>query len=107
MIRLPPGSTLTDTLCPFTTLFRSDLSPHIPVGMGDRLCGCRRDHCVVRPGSERPARRRQYQTLDFGRVPDLERSEEHTTELQSLMRNSYAVFCLNKKHPSKTLTMKP
>src|SRR3546814_5083014 len=79
MIRRPPRSTRTDTLFPYTTLFRS----------GDR---CR--HGVLHPaaGQREPPS-----------VPLVEgtaagwRSEEHTSELQSLMRISYAVFCLKKK----------
>src|SRR3546814_3781592 len=78
MIRRPPRSTRTDTLFPYTTLFRSKR-------------GRRR-----RPGPLPPAplrlhgRRRRAAVLD-------RRSEEHTSELQSLMRISYAVFCLKKK----------
>src|SRR3546814_5965956 len=83
MIRRPPRSTRTDTLFPYTTLFRSgralaarlDLRVHdIGRRAGDMGAGLR-----VRP-------RRGMQ-----------RSEEHTSELQSLMRISYAVFCLKKK----------
>src|SRR3546814_6284347 len=78
MIRRPPRSTRTDTLFPYTTLFRSQST---------RGClSCR---------SERFARHRQ-------RRPVLSyRSEEHTSELQSLMRISYAVFCLKKKKKKK------
>src|SRR3546814_17056338 len=72
MIRRPPISTRTDTLFPYTTLFRSEPS--------DRLE--RQLHAVVERG--RCLHRRP-------------RSEEHTSELQSLMRISYAVFCLKKK----------
>src|SRR3546814_10273026 len=84
MIRRPPRSTRTDTLFPYTTLFRSagyDLrgqSPRPPAAGNSARVGWigerdlrRGDHCV--------------------------RSEEHTSELQSLMRISYAVFCLKKK----------
>src|SRR3546814_12370879 len=74
MIRRPPRSTRTDTLFPYTTLFRS--------GGRDRLSPFKQDrrtHC-------------QNQIL---------RSEEHTSELQSLMRISYAVFCLKKKKYKK------
>src|SRR3546814_10491580 len=75
MIRRPPRSTRTDTLFPYTTLFRSD-----------RLCTTHRGDVV-------DARNRLAAGLD-----DLvKRSEEHTSELQSLMRISYAVFCLKKK----------
>src|SRR3546814_2702545 len=73
MIRRPPRSTRTDTLFPYTTLFRSRCSPpRKPIP------------CARWP----PAAARR----DAGR-----RSEEHTSELQSLMRISYAVFCLKKK----------
>src|SRR3546814_2791450 len=80
MIRRPPRSTRTDTLFPYTTLFRSLLLCRTqPRGRKDRHRGSdrARDHP---PGAH----------------PDL-RSEEHTSELQSLMRISYAVFCLKKK----------
>src|SRR3546814_8086231 len=97
MIRLPPRSTRTDTLFPYTTLFRSRPSTrhqqpapllHLGVEPVDKGADARlrRDVAVER-----------------------ERSEEHTSELQSLMRISYAVFCLkktrkqNKPNYSKTL----
>src|SRR3546814_3221016 len=78
MIRRPPRSTRTDTLFPYTTLFRSllaDLSPAVPDRLADRRPVGGRGRLWRRPG----------------------RSEEHTSELQSLMRSSYAVFCLKKK----------
>src|SRR3546814_8189315 len=77
MIRRPPRSTRTDTLFPYTTRFRSDAA-HVGIGDGERQI--RRDRGV-------------------DRVPAVaqHRSEEHTSELQSLMRSSYAVFCLKKK----------
>src|SRR3546814_3377934 len=93
MIRRPPRSTRTDTLFPYTTLFRS----------GDRAE--QRDGRKSRPASA-PAgafpgrlRRRRHRggRRDAGATS---RSEEHTSELQSLMRISYAVFCLKKKKPS-------
>src|SRR3546814_2358202 len=83
MIRRPPRSTRTDTLFPYTTLFRSLCADGVPdrhrEGLGQPHPGGRphADHAEVLP---RP------------------RSEEHTSELQSLMRISYAVFCLKKKH---------
>src|SRR3546814_3757375 len=96
MIRRPPRSTRTDTLFPYTTLFRSAgaadatarllLPPRIagrPHGNRSRL---RRLQAAAGGQPRRPGRR----TL-------LARSEEHTSELQSLMRISYAVFCLKKK----------
>src|SRR3546814_5569811 len=79
MIRRPPRSTRTDTLFPYTTLFRSD-----PAGRGVR----------PPPHLHRP---RSRSGGKLGRTPPFVRSEEHTSELQSLMRISYAVFCLKKK----------
>src|SRR3546814_2068583 len=90
MIRRPPISTRTDTLFPYTTLFRSALHGHReptrarargPVAGPERLRGARW-----------PAR-----TQPRHRSATRHRSEEHTSELQSLMRISYAVFCLKKK----------
>src|SRR3546814_4544634 len=93
MIRRPPRSTRTDTLFPYTTLFRSPRSRARTSGRGRHTS--RRAKAGGRAG--RRARRRQS-----GRPG---RSEEHTSELQSLMRISYAVFCLKKKKkttPDKT-----
>src|SRR3546814_9779038 len=105
MIRRPPRSTRTDTLFPYTTLFRSLLAfrPSLGVksssGMATllslairkrewRISAMREGH-VSRPFA--PASQEKYvQTNTY-------RSEEHTSELQSLMRISYAVFCLKKK----------
>src|SRR3546814_5304571 len=102
MIRRPPRSTRTDTLFPYTTLFRSRLPVHPIFTLHDD-------------------RRRLPHRLDIARLDipldvdvvtpvfvderriRLERSEEHTSELQSLMRISYAVFCLKKK---KKITQK-
>src|SRR3546814_5053535 len=84
MIRRPPRSTRTDTLFPYTTLFRS-----LPVNMSRvRKYPVRRNPSAIcsPPGAASPPVRKP------GR-----RSEEHTSELQSLMRISYAVFCLKKK----------
>src|SRR3546814_1159012 len=111
MTRRPPRSTRTDTLFPYTTLFRSGV--HHP----DRP-GVARQHG---PDRERPLphchppvalRRRQadlakddvhHPVQDVVLVGDV-RSEEHTSELQSLMRISYAVFCLKKKNTETTQT---
>src|SRR3546814_5564900 len=94
MIRRPPRSTRTDTLFPYTTLFRSQNLVH----------QFRKQRFV-----RQELRRKPVDGLGFGRhrpfrieigVPDaprFDRSEEHTSELQSLMRISYAVFCLKKK----------
>src|SRR3546814_6080578 len=96
MIRLPPRSTRTDTLFPYTTLFRSRL--HFRIERRGRLV----EHQDGRILEEHPsdgdplplAAGKLDAALAHMRV---ERSEEHTSELQSLMRISYAVFCLKKK----------
>src|SRR3546814_3500187 len=98
MIRRPPRSTRTDTLFPYTTLFRSvakvgpqrgELAPHLLVeGIEDvRTVDRHRGDAVISPLHENGR----------VRVVHHQRSEEHTSELQSLMRISYAVFCLKKK----------
>src|SRR3546814_3013591 len=83
MIRRPPRSTRTDTLFPYTTLFRSrrPAAACVPAPAGAPLRPRRRGSDAVAPVPP----------------PRCGRSEEHTSELQSLMRISYAVFCL-KKH---------
>src|SRR3546814_8634657 len=106
MIRRPPRSTLTDTLFPYTTLFRSmsHLSGRTPRGCFQALRriddetaepvgraaprGCLSSRTVGRHGGATAALRYEHPRR---------RSEEHTSELQSLMRISYAVFCLKKK----------
>src|SRR3546814_6286639 len=88
MIRRPPRSTRTDTLFPYTTLFRSishsraDLARSQTIASGVHVLGLR-------------------STAPFASAADalVRRSEEHTSELQSLMRISYAVLCLKKKNP--------
>src|SRR3546814_6996302 len=90
MIRRPPISTRTDTLFPYTTLFRS-LD-------GGWTSGARARRVRMVP-QDAAARR-----LVADPVPQ-RRSEEHTSELQSLMRISYAVFCLKKKKNKKNQTM--
>src|SRR3546814_4376487 len=106
MIRRPPRSTRTDTLLPYTTLFRS-IGQQLRIVAGDEIAqrtGIQR--MAVRQAfggigqpeqraEARQARRRQPGgMLQVGGM----RSEEHTSELQSLMRISYAVFCLKKKN---------
>src|SRR3546814_8307797 len=102
MIRRPPRSTRSDTLFPYTTLFRSAVPHRHPQQPGARAQG-RADE------SPAPRRRRgagrglqgRGDAAEAGR--ERSRSEEHTSELQSLIRNSYAVFCLKKKrHNSNT-----
>src|SRR3546814_11432374 len=96
MIRRPPRSTRTDTLFPYTTLFRSSRrrsAEHQEPRRGRRICrgpdGRRlRQHRVPRAAQ---GHGKSLKPSSFSR------SEEHTSELQSLMRISYAVFCLKKK----------
>src|SRR3546814_9925108 len=114
MIRRPPVSTPTDTLVPSTTRFRS--LPHdrlhlrhlSPQGRGARAArergsiaprrrGDRPRHMGLRPIDRNAELVRPVQV-------DVRRSEEHTSELQSLMRISYAVFCLKKKNHNKETT---
>src|SRR3546814_9918829 len=107
MIRRPPRSTRTDTLCPYTPLFRSrcDIAPFTR-----RTGRQRRTSSSIQPLAEAQDRRghhhhgEQEQREHFRpkvhevRATQHDRSEEHTSELQSLLRISYAVFCLKKKH---------
>src|SRR3546814_4271608 len=101
MIRRPPRSTRTDTLFPYTTLFRSlralelgavDFVTKPKLGLRDGLL--------------------EYSELIADKIraaahsKPRQRSEEHTSELQSLMRISYAVFCLKKKKKKITYTIK-
>src|SRR3546814_1379697 len=112
MIRRPPRSTRTDTLFPYTTLFRSDYvvgadgaRSKVRDAIGATMVGTRSrtgyyNFIIHAPGL--------HQAHDHGpgvvywQINPEIRSEEHTSELQSLMRISYAVFCLKKKkntHP--------
>src|SRR3546814_961075 len=111
MIRRPPRSTRTDTLFPYTTLFRSvdtvDSVSGLPI-IGELDDPLQRPYHVrrVRRAGGRDARRpglcgAQGRCQQAGQ---LHRSEEHTSELQSLMRISYAVFCLKKKKRQKIHT---
>src|SRR3546814_5673791 len=106
MIRRPPRSTRTDTLFPYTTLVRSarrlaELLGALPVDVEQHVAA------ALQRLLHRPARRavvvaehhRVFQQLAAG--DRAIRSEEHTSELQSLMRISYAVFCLNNKKKTK------
>src|SRR3546814_10264965 len=93
MIRRPPRSTRTDTLFPYTPLFRS------PGAAGRRRAGQCFDRDRAEPGEERRLALRRQRHSARHRVAV--RSEEHTSELQSLMRISYAVFCLKKKTRTK------
>src|SRR3546814_4056239 len=86
MIRRPPRSTRTDTLFPYTTLFRS-------------ARGGYPSYAAILPGiSSAPTHgMSRWSGYPVSKI-DIGRSEEHTSELQSLMRISYAVFCLKKKN---------
>src|SRR3546814_5593063 len=95
MLRRPPRSTRTDTLFPYTTLFRSPVH---------RLAGLSRSGQLRRRGARRAVRLGDRGSHGLRLATDGaagaqsdRRSEEHTSELQSLMRISYAVFCLKKK----------
>src|SRR3546814_2858461 len=109
MIRRPPRSTRTDTLFPYTTLFRSGRIP------SDRFLSQPFHVAEVFTGSpgvfvELPDTIKGFKGLcegDYDHLPEsafymVGRSEEHTSELQSLMRISYAVFCLTKKQINNT-----
>src|SRR3546814_4656435 len=97
MIRRPPRSTRTDTLFPYTTLFRSPFAPSLSKG---RSFPTKDGRCFDRLSASGIGTRALFLVVfdfrEFG-VDDI-RSEEHTSELQSLMRISYAVFCLKKKN---------
>src|SRR3546814_10797920 len=116
MIRRPPRSTRTDTLFPYTTLFRSLRHP-LPLlagqcGYAGRTGTADTEYCGAR--ERRPGRAGAlYADIDHHTVQGVvgqghqyspQRSEEHTSELQSLMRISYAVFCLKKKNNTKSNT---
>src|SRR3546814_2035872 len=93
MIRRPPRSTRTDTLFPYTTLFRSPAIGEVrPPRHGQRIADRVPGFAVERERLLVFAR-----GALVGAGAGIVRSEEHTSELQSLMRNSYAVFCLKKK----------
>src|SRR3546814_1046570 len=110
MLRRPPRSTRTDTLFPYTTLFRSDvartlLAVSLSGHLGQAPCQDEQgeygqDQVAAARGAQRPpgdvvAERRDR--VEQAEEEQSDRSEEHTSELQSLMRISYAVFCLKKK----------
>src|SRR3546814_4037907 len=106
MVRRPPMSTRTDTLCPYTPLFRSGGKPRHrggPVGAVANVLN--RDFTPHAPNKVWVTDITYIRTYEgwlfLAAVMDLYRSEEHTSELQSLMRISYAVFCLKKKKRAK------
>src|SRR3546814_8333534 len=102
MIRRPPRSTRTDTLFPYTTLFRSQsgLITDVYVDVNDRVT---KGQVLARLDTSR-----LIDTVNQSRAAlaaaEAGRSEEHTSELQSLMRISYAVFCLKKNKTKKINT---
>src|SRR3546814_8269291 len=119
MIRRPPSSTRTNTLFPYTTLFRSPRKPdrpesknssHAAAGTGIAESAAAWDRNSTASGTDPRSRR-------TGLASPGPRSEEHTSELQSLMRRSYDVFCLKKKtnkhrhitttHRNKKYTIRP
>src|SRR3546814_6521624 len=101
MIRRPPRSTRTDTLFPYTTLFRSACTPRAPARYRSARPALRRGLFGIERRPAAPDQRYHARTSAAPPVarqrPRIGRSEEHTSELQSLMRISYAVFCLKKK----------
>src|SRR3546814_5853802 len=113
-IRRPPSSTRTTTLCPYTTLFRSEPPKLCPVDHQDRrlrvltepvarahLGGVElQQSAVFRDACD--TENRELGPIAAEEVDDFLRSEEHTSELQSLMRSSYAVFCLKKQQKIST-----
>src|SRR3546814_2086794 len=104
MIRRPPRSTRTDTLFPYTTLFRSagaedQLRPQVQRAGDGRQRGFAHQF-GARPGQRALVGLRPAPVQRLG-DDQANRSEEHTSELQSLMRISYAVFCLKKKKKHK------
>src|SRR3546814_8312706 len=117
MIRRPPRSTRTDTLFPYTTLFRSQRSSK----RRNDIRHCERSEAIQsdlrHAGLLRFARNdgndvnRRARACPWSspwrnpQAPFRSRSEEHTSELQSLMRISYAVFCLKNKKPTRQLTI--
>src|SRR3546814_10166790 len=115
MIRRPPRATRTDTLCPYTALFRSsveDGETHVAAELDlgfevERIGRCvGREHLRIAMSVDLEARASERVCIEaclFAVAPHgVERSEEHTSELQSLMRISYAVLCLKKKNTNNS-----
>src|SRR3546814_3436602 len=100
MIRRPPRSTRTDTLFPYTTLFRSPYH-----GDGDDMVASGFPKFEPTPNPSRKREGSETCQAEGEASRSGVRSEEHTSELQSLMRNSYAVFCLKKKIKKKKTTL--
>src|SRR3546814_8600167 len=100
MIRRPPRSTRTDTLFPYTTLFRSE-KVITALGGGLGIFGVALAYCY-KEANRRVATVDLFIGVIHSQVSS--RSEEHTSELQSLMRISYAVFCLKKTNNKPIIT---
>src|SRR3546814_5155427 len=105
MRRRPPRSTRTDTLFPYTTLFRSYPER---TGLDPHPCphSFQKDQSAMQSWSQREAHIAvviEYAKTRLSKADFAARSEEHTSELQSLMRISYAVFCLKKKNIHESL----
>src|SRR3546814_4170142 len=110
--RRTPRSTRTDTLCPYTTLFRSadalvepahDIAQYALAIIVELARDLRLGPVAARrDGNGQQARQRRHRLARDLLLPRKDRSEEHTSELQSLMRISYAVFCLKKKNNYKS-----
>src|SRR3546814_3429014 len=105
MIRRPPRSTRTDTLFPYTTLFRSGEAERAKKVIQNLLSFARKhspekEVIQINDILEKTLGLTDYEMRKNG----VKRSEEHTSELQSLMRISYAVFCLKKKRNNRCTT---
>src|SRR3546814_2155931 len=97
MIRRPPRSTRTDTLFPYTTLFRSH-STNISRCVAEAISPGVRMRITPRSGLGVPEKTETLKQAPLSQTASVGRSEEHTSELQSLMRNSYSDFCLKKQN---------
>src|SRR3546814_2960549 len=100
MIRRPPRSTRTDTLFPYTTLFRSvdDRAAALRIHDAQRFLAAEESAAQIDVHHAIPEIFGDVERFAAPRACSLSRSEEHTSELQSLMCISYAVFCLKKKN---------
>src|SRR3546814_7174176 len=105
MIRRPPRSTRTDTLFPYTTLFRSaDPGGRRASDRGGQMAQAVEPDGGADMGACRdPVHRRDVPGQSEADLREGRRSEEHTSELQSLMRISYAVFCLKQKNRNQQI----
>src|SRR3546814_4394927 len=106
MIRRPPRSTRTDTLFPYTTLFRSSVRTLRDRPISDHHIGRRNAEWIHCRSLTSHKQNQPCQYSFWSCCPCHSRSEEHTSELQSLMRISYAVFCLKKKNKNNSKNSK-